>query len=79
MTSMTTIKCACCGKERQVRTADVARGWGKYCSKRCKAIKQEARTGQHRAYIERSGISDADRMHEQAMYDAFPSHGQDGL
>lgn len=80
MASMTTVKCACCKKEFQARTADVARGWGKFCSKRCKAIKQEARTGQHRSYMERGGgMSDADRMHEQALYDAFPSHGQDGF
>ncbi len=32
-----------------VRTADVARGWGKYYSKSCKARDQERRTGQYKA------------------------------
>lgn len=29
------------------RQADLNRGWGKYCSKSCKASEQEKRTGQH--------------------------------
>lgn len=37
MPSMKTISCRCCGKKKQVRTADVARGWGLFCSKSCKA------------------------------------------
>lgn len=41
-----TYKCACCGSPFEARTADRARGWAKFCSKRCKAIKQEQRTGQ---------------------------------
>lgn len=45
-----TKNCACCGKEMQVRSADVARGWGRFCSKSCKASHQERRTGQNRAY-----------------------------
>lgn len=40
-------KCQCCGVKFTARKADVARGWGLFCSKRCKAIKQEARTGQY--------------------------------
>ena len=35
-----------CKKSFMARKADVARGWGKFCSKSCKAIKQEQRTGQ---------------------------------
>jgi len=42
-----------CGKLFQARAADVARGWGLFCSKRCKAIAQERRTGQNAAYLER--------------------------
>jgi deoxyadenosine/deoxycytidine kinase len=34
------VKCACCKTEFQARIADRNRGWGKYCSKKCKAIKQ---------------------------------------
>ena len=29
-----------CGKPFDARAADVARGWGKFCSKACKAHKQ---------------------------------------
>jgi hypothetical protein len=37
--------CACCGKPMKVRLADHKRGWGKYCSKSCKAIRQTQATG----------------------------------
>lgn len=42
MPSMTKVKChnKKCGKEFEARTADVKRGWGKFCSKSCKAKKQ---------------------------------------
>ncbi len=49
MASTATYKCKCCGEAFTARTADRARGWARYCSKSCKAIKQEARTGQYRA------------------------------
>jgi len=42
-----------CGAEFRARSADVARGWGKFCSKSCKAREQEARTGQNAAYERR--------------------------
>ncbi len=32
--------CQNCGKPITPRAADVARGWGRFCSKRCKAIYQ---------------------------------------
>lgn len=34
------VKCACCKETFIVRVADRKRGWGKFCSKSCKAIKQ---------------------------------------
>lgn len=38
---MVTVVCACgCGVSKEVRAADVARGWGKYASKSCKAKHQ---------------------------------------
>ena len=42
MASMTEVKCANreCGAMFLARTADVKRGWGKFCSKSCKAKKQ---------------------------------------
>lgn len=52
--AMGTYECLCCGRPFQARKADRKRGWARYCSKRCKAIKQERRTGQHAAYQRRS-------------------------
>ena len=43
-------KCRC-GVTFKARAADIRRGWGKFCSKRCKAVEQERRTGQHTAFI----------------------------
>jgi hypothetical protein len=53
--SMVRVICANkrCGCEFEARQADINRGWGKYCSKSCKAVKQEKRTGQYRQFIER--------------------------
>jgi len=34
-----------CGEKFMARAADVKRGWGKFCSKSCKAKVQEKRTG----------------------------------
>lgn len=48
-------KCQNCKKNIIVRLADHRRGWGKFCSKSCKAIKQEKKTGQYRAYM--TGVS----------------------
>jgi hypothetical protein len=54
-------KCAWCKGPFLARAADVKRGWGKFCSKSCKASKQEKRTGQYRAISEqaRGEFSDA--------------------
>lgn len=49
--------CQNCKTSFQAREADVKRGWGKFCSKSCKAVKQEARTGQYARYL--SGQSNA--------------------
>lgn len=46
-------KCQNCKTEFPARVADVKRGWAKFCSKSCKATRQEARTGQHRTYLAR--------------------------
>jgi hypothetical protein len=42
MVSMTDRKCERCGTSFRARTADVNRGWAKFCSKSCKAKKQTA-------------------------------------
>lgn len=39
------VNCKCCGKPFIARVADLKRGWGKFCSKSCKAKKQESETG----------------------------------
>ena len=39
---MTMRTCECCRKSFQARTADVNRGWARFCSKSCKAMKQAA-------------------------------------
>ncbi len=52
MAAMVTQTCKCgCGVKFQARRADVARGWGKFASKSCKARKQERSTGQYAALI----------------------------
>lgn len=45
--SMTDVNCKWCKNKFQARSADVKRGWGMFCSKRCKAMEQEKRTGQY--------------------------------
>ena len=54
MASTATYKCARCSDLFTARTADRKRGWARFCSKSCKAIKQEQRTGQHRSYLART-------------------------
>lgn len=67
-----------CGALFTARTADVKRGWALFCSKSCKAIKQEQRTGQYAAYQQRrrdnefhpDNLSQEERDHRAAMDDA---------
>lgn len=59
MASIVEITCKCgCGRKKMVRTADVARGWGKFYSKSCKAKEQERRTGQYSNYLRKSQVCD---------------------
>lgn len=53
MPTMVKVKCAnkSCGCEFMARLADRKRGWGKFCSKSCKAIKQERRTGGYARHL----------------------------
>lgn len=39
------VSCSRCGDPFRARVADRKRGWGKFCSKSCKTIKQTQRTG----------------------------------
>lgn len=49
--SKATYKCQSCGDPFLARTADRARGWARFCSKSCKATKQEQRTGQYARHL----------------------------
>lgn len=53
MPKMVECKCKGCGNPFMARVADRKRGWGQFCSKSCKAIKQEKRTHQHSRYLSR--------------------------
>ena len=59
-------KCARCGVMFTARVADRKRGWARFCSKSCKAIKQEQRTHQNREYLHRSNN---EAMNETALHD----------
>lgn len=78
---MTDRRCECCGKPFKARMADVRRGWARFCSKSCKAIKQEARTGQHAAYTARRNRDDGHDSDMEAAGHPFASgyfgHGQE--
>ena len=54
MPSMIDVKCMSCGNSFEARAADVKRGWGKYCSKSCKAHqqtkKQSKNKSKHKGY-----------------------------
>lgn len=55
-----TVECLCqrCKQPFIARVADRKRGWARFCSKSCKAIKQEQRTGQYAALLLGEGRSD---------------------
>lgn len=60
MTATVAVKCKCCKKPFTARVADRKRGWGLYCSKSCKAIKQtqaEASGQTRRKYPRHDGKS----------------------
>jgi len=64
---MPVVNCKWCGKPKKVRSADIKRGWGKFCSKKCKAMEQEKRTHQNKNYHTGKGHIDSDREHEDCM------------
>ena len=75
---MPQIVCECgCGKSKEVRQADINRGWGKYFSKSCKAKAQERRTGQNKAYIERQIDNDNEGYEGHIMQSGYFGHGQE--
>ena len=58
-----------CGMPFKARSADVKRGWGRFCCKSCKATAQEARTGQY-ARVLAGGSSREDIDYEGGGWDA---------
>jgi hypothetical protein len=48
-----TCKCRNCGNMFTARVVDRKRGWAKFCSKSCKAQRQEKQTGQFRGLLQR--------------------------
>lgn len=61
-------KCANCGDKFLARKADVKRGWGRFCSKSCKATRQEKKTGQYAAFKNKQCFASHDS--------GFFGHGQ---
>jgi hypothetical protein len=58
-----------CGMPFKARSADVKRGWARFCSKSCKATAQEARTGQF-ARVLAGGSGGEDIDYEGGGWDA---------
>ena len=50
-----------CRQKFQARVADRKRGWGKFCSKSCKAAEQENRTHQHSNHLQRKKVGAYER------------------
>lgn len=82
--SMVEVKCKCCKQPFLARVADRKRGWGKFCSKSCKAIKQENRTGQYSNYLQKdynyrgSGVSKETYQEYQNEYGGIPQFSRNG-
>jgi hypothetical protein len=66
MPTMVDKSCEFCNANMTVRLADVKRGWGRFCSKSCKAKKQEKQNGQYSAYINGRGVSN---LHPERLDD----------
>jgi hypothetical protein len=76
MAKSKTIVCLCgCGREKSVRAADIARGWGKYFSKSCKAKHQERRTGATAKYYRNQEAKEDPQ--QVSMQSGYFGHGQD--
>lgn len=48
--AMVEVSCKCCNQKFMARVADRKRGWGKYCSKSCKAIQQDEYNPKNRIF-----------------------------
>ncbi len=78
------VSCKNCNVKFFARVADRKRGWGRFCSKSCKAIKQENRTGQCKKYYDNarnylnSGVSKDKFIRYQNQYGDSPQFSNSG-
>lgn len=68
MVSLINKNCEWCKTDIIVRLADHKRGWGRFCSKSCKAKSQEKKNGQHSAFLNGRGVSN---LHPERLKDYF--------
>ncbi|MGN6146299.1 MAG: hypothetical protein ACTHOP_22220 [Mesorhizobium sp.] len=78
MGSTATYKCKCCGHPFIARTADRKRGWAKFCSKSCKAIRQTQRTGYNPNNYRGSGVDRETYLHYAREYGGMPQFDRRG-
>lgn len=70
------VVCGNCKTKFMARVADRKRGWGKNCSKTCKAVKQSQTGGSDRHYQSKNIDPDYDGDHEaglNALHEAYMS------
>ena len=81
MASMKEITCKCgCGRKKEVRTADIRRGWGKFYSKSCKAKKQSQSGGSDKYYKAKKKVNDraSESYYSRAIRDKDNSQSVEG-
>ena len=70
---MVSKKCERCDKDMNVRQADINRGWGRFCSKSCKAKQQVSKQSfTYKASHEYDDMEDCGHP----MADGYFGHGQ---
>lgn len=72
MAATATYKCKCCGEPFVARTADRKRGWAKFCSKKCKAVRQSARIGNPVTNYRGSGVDRETYVHHAHKHGGVP-------
>jgi len=72
---MPKVRCKECDEFFYAKAADIARGWGKFCSKSCKAKHQVKDRGDRRWYYPDDSGDDADE-YGHPFASGFFGHGQ---
>jgi hypothetical protein len=78
MPSTATYKCQRCGSAFTARTADRKRGWARFCSKSCKAVKQTQRNGYSPSNYRGSGVARETYLHYAREYGGTPQFDNRG-